>query len=58
MPSTSIAILKPFTQEQSQMCQSQQQLQMQLPSYYDQKILPNEQHIQHSSSNGLLLDFF
>nr|CAD2125822.1 unnamed protein product [Meloidogyne enterolobii] len=58
MPSTSLATLKPYTQEQSQVCQSQiQQLQHppQQQYYYEQRIFPNEQqHTQHlpQSFNG------
>ncbi|KAF7624790.1 GLTSCR1 domain-containing protein [Meloidogyne graminicola] len=48
MPSTSLAVLKPYTQEQPQMCRSQvQQLNLsQHQFYYDQRVLPSE-HIQH-----------
>uniref|UniRef100_A0A914LXC4 GLTSCR protein conserved domain-containing protein n=1 Tax=Meloidogyne incognita TaxID=6306 RepID=A0A914LXC4_MELIC len=59
MPSTSLATLKPYTQEQSQVCQSQiQQLQHppQQQYYYEQRIFQNEQqqHTQHlpQSFNG------
>uniref|UniRef100_A0A915MK13 Uncharacterized protein n=1 Tax=Meloidogyne javanica TaxID=6303 RepID=A0A915MK13_MELJA len=52
IPSTSLATLKPYTQEQSQVCQSQiQQLQHppQQQYYYEQRIFQNEQqqHTQH-----------
>lgn len=56
MPSTSLAVLKPYTQEQPQMCRSQvQQLNLsQHQFYYDQRVLPSE-HIQHHQQfNGLI----